>query len=163
MPWPYALGSINVWVVLCTGVCLGEGRGAIGTGFRMFSTRKSMKNVGLVPTAVFWIEFTERWSQALGSRTEKRDKVASSQDAQGVLWQCVGNHIFMLQLSGSGWKKTYIQTNLLYGLGGLYQPRNISENLHTLTPYTFLLSSTFDHIILYSQILFHLLGVHDML
>ena len=94
---------------------------------------------------------------------QKRETRGYLPNAQGALWECVGKHMSMSQLSGSGLKKTYIQTNLVYGLVGLYQPKNISENLHTLTPYIFLLSSKFDHIILCSQVLFHLLGVHDML
>ena len=37
-----------------------------------------------------------------GFRTENRDKVATCQDAQGVLWKCVGKDVSMSQLSVSG-------------------------------------------------------------
>ena len=71
--------------------------------------QETYEKISLFPSALFREVFIEELSQALGSRTEKRDRVAISQDAQSVGWESVGKNRSMSQLYMSGLKKTVYQ------------------------------------------------------
>lgn len=56
------------------------------------------EKIGFFQGQYFRTPEVEHLSQALGSRTESRDEVAASQDAQGVEWESVRNDVYITAL-----------------------------------------------------------------